>query len=130
MKKTLQIFCVLMVGVFCVALSAKTERKKPQPMFPKHKRNQIGSVPPPDVTVIKKTETKIRIGYEASYKSETDEGESTGSILCWKDKKSGRIGCTESGVIFTRSGAPNYSRPIADENFDKMEKLFKEQKKK
>lgn len=123
MKKIVHIFVVVMLGVFGQVMAVSKE--KPKMMFEKPK--YIGSVPVKDITEIEKTKERVR--YVAAYESTTEKGKSEGSIECWKDAN-GTIGCTEYGVVFTPSGAEKYSKPIADENFAKIEKLFKEKKEK
>ena len=89
---------------------------------------KIGSVPTEDITQISETKTADKIEYLAEYKTEDSRGISEGAITCWKEK-SGRIGCTESGMVFTRTGANSYQRQISDHNYKDLAQLYQKHEK-
>ena len=83
---------------------------------------KIGSISSNDISKIDRLTPRVL--YTAEFKTKNGNNEKTeGVIRCWKDQ-SGRIGCTESGVVFTRGSATSYERQIADSNFANLEALY------
>ena len=111
---------ILSLGVVTAGCAARHV----EPMLAAHK---IGSIPASAISKIDKVVAQVM--YTAEFESKTKDQRTKGSIRCWKDK-SGRIGCTESGTVYTDRHVDTYERQISDNNYYKLEKLYQKHEKK